>query len=104
MVDGLSAGAAKSVYALRRTAIASCFIPGDDLRVYFQDFDGYVREVRYQYGVGYLGGNKNSIIESADDVKYHGPLAVVASQDPSQQVIVPFPSRTIRVGNLISLD
>lgn len=77
------------VYALRRTAIASCFVPGDDLRVYFQDFDGCIREVRYKYGVGYLGGNKDSVIEKADDVKYHGPLAVAESQDSSQQVCPP---------------
>ena len=73
-------------YALRRTAIASCFVPGKDLRVYFQDFDGYIRQIEYKYAVGYLGGDKKSVIAEADDVKYYGPLAVVASQNPSEEV------------------
>ena len=86
------------VYALRRTAIASCYVPGEDLRVYFQDFDGYIRQVEYKYGKGYLGGDKSSIIESANDVKYHGPMAVAASEDPSQQAFAPFQSQTTKAG------
>ena len=73
-------------YALRRTSIAACFVPGDDLHIIFQDLDGQIREVWYKYGVGYLGGNKASVIPSCRDTKYNGPLAVVASEVASQRV------------------
>ena len=80
------------VYAIRRTAIAGVRVPDQGVRVYFQDFDGHIREVQYKYAVGYLGGDKGSIIQSADYVKYHGPLAAVVSKNTEQSVMTPLPS------------
>ena len=67
------------VSLLRRGSIACANVIGVGVFIFFQDFDGYIRET--QYIKGYKGGTKESRIEIADDVKFHGPLAAVEGKN-----------------------
>ncbi|KAI4241353.1 MAG: hypothetical protein L6R42_011293, partial [Xanthoria sp. 1 TBL-2021] len=55
-------------------------------KTFWQDFDGQIRETRYEYGKGYSGGDVGSIIAEAKDTKYQGPLAAFSTKDPANAV------------------
>ncbi|KAI4247409.1 MAG: hypothetical protein L6R42_009613 [Xanthoria sp. 1 TBL-2021] len=69
-------------YCLRRTAIAAVRTSIGE-KTFWQDFDGQIRETRYEYGKGYSGGDVGSIIAGAKDTKYQGPLAAFSTKDPA---------------------
>lgn len=72
-------------YCLRRTAIAAVRTSIGE-KTFWQDFDGQIRETRYEYGKGYSGGDAGSIIAGAKDTKYQGPLAAFSTKDPANAV------------------
>ncbi|KAL8850999.1 MAG: hypothetical protein Q9221_004082 [Calogaya cf. arnoldii] len=74
-----------NTYCLRRTAIAAVRTP-DGEKTFWQDFDGQIRETRYEYAKGYSGGDVGSIIASASDTKYGGPLAAFSTKDPANAI------------------
>lgn len=67
---------------LRRGALACANVPKVGVFIFFQDFDGFIRETQYIFAnKAYRGGDKASRIMIADDMKYHGPLAAVQSNN-----------------------
>ncbi|KAG6986700.1 hypothetical protein G7Y79_00073g097990 [Physcia stellaris] len=67
-----------STYCLRRGGVAAVRTPIGE-KTFFQDFDGKIRETRYEYAKGYLGGDKGSVIAAARGAKYHTPLAAFST-------------------------
>ena len=74
-----------STYCLRRTALAAVRTPIGE-KTFFQDFDGKIRETRYEYAKGYSGGDKGSVIAAASDAKYETPLAAFSTPTATNAV------------------
>lgn len=74
-----------STYCLRRTAIAAVRA-SDGEKTFFQDFDGQIRETRYEDTRGYSGGDKRSVIGAATHAKYQSPLAAVSTEEDRKAV------------------
>lgn len=74
-----------STYCLRRGGVAAVRTPIGE-KTFFQDFDGKIRETRYEYAKGYLGGDKGSVIAAASDAKYHTPLAAFSTPTATNAV------------------
>ncbi|CAF9924892.1 MAG: hypothetical protein HETSPECPRED_005689 [Heterodermia speciosa] len=85
-----------STYCLRRTAIAAVRA-SDGEKTFFQDFDGQIRETRYEDTRGYSGGDKRSVIGAATHAKYQSPLAAVSTEEDRKAVTLFYISKTHRL-------
>ena len=65
---------------LRRGSLAAANVIGVGIFIFFQDFDGFIRETQYIKG-SYRGGTRDMRIKIADDVKFRGPLAAVEGKN-----------------------